>query len=298
MAESSKKKRPNTTASKAAKNKPAQDISKKTVAATSPAKTKEPEVVVHRTSSEPSQPSIASRVSGIGGKVKPVLTDKTFWKWVGAVLATLLILLFAWWQWQRSYVATVNGQYIATTELHSQLMANYGSQTLDTLTQQQLILQEADKRNVTIDESAIQSELNSFIETTGGEDSYRNSLREFGISEQLLRTQISVRLTLEKLLADKIKVSEKEIEEYYNTNKAEIDPENRGLDTVRESISIQLKEQKLNEESSSFLESIGETAEVTPNLNHASLTFGDFLKDEVLSIPTDVWNLFAGNSAK
>lgn len=258
------------------------------------ASSKEP-VVTHRTSSEPTKTGMPSTsVWGqLGGLTVPLVSNREVWKWIGVVVAALAIVLLGWWQWQRSYVGVINGQYIHTSALADQLVANYGAQTLDTLVQQQLILQDADKKGVTIPADKVQAELDTFKESTGGEDAYQSSLVEYGISEDLLRSQIKVRLTLEEILAERIAVSEEEIEEYYEENQEEVDVADEGLEGARDRIEMQLREQKLSQESSQYLQSLQETSLISRNIDHASLTFGRFVQDEVLTIPADVWNLFA-----
>jgi len=295
MAESTKKKRtsssPKTSKARSARSTAKAPATRPEKRVTAPAN-EVSKNITHRTSSEPSNEKLASKLPDIKlESIKTTLTSKRFWTWVGAVVLSVLVVLFAWWQWQRSYVAVVNGQYIKTSDLHDQLLANSGSQTLDTLMQQQLISQEGQKHNIVIEEAQIQEELTDFIESSGGEESYRSSLREFGISEDLLRDQVRVRLTLEELLADKIQVSDEEIEEYYNANKAEVDVANEGLEAASERIEIQLREQKLGQESAKYLESLQSPASMSREINNASLTFWDFVKEDVFTIPTDVWSL-------
>lgn len=301
MAESTKNKRGRATSTKSGPAKTAQRAAAKSSnatvksSATKSNSTTQGEVVVHKTSSGPSS-DFKAKSNEVINSVTSTLSKRTFWFWVGGILAAILVVLLAWWQWQRSYVAVVNGQYIPTTTLYGQLMASGGSDTLNNITQQQLILQQAQREKVAVSNNEIQEELNKFKDTTGGEDQYRSSLKEFGISEDLLRNQIEVRLTLEKILADKIKVSDKEIEDYYNANKEEVDVANEGLEGARERIETQLSEQKLNQESSNYIASLQEGSSISVMPHHTSLTFSEFLAEEVWSIPEEIWNLFTQTS--
>ena len=301
MAESTKSKRDGASSTKSSPSRSTKKTAKQSVSTTARtaepkrSQTKAPEVIVHQTSSGPTS-TLKTGAQSAFNSVLTTVRQRIFWLWVGGVVATLLVVLLGWWQWQRSYVAVVNGQYVPTSTLYSQLMASGGAETLNNLTQQQLILQQAQRENVAISNSDIQKELDAFKESTGGEDQYRESLKEFGISEELLRNQIEVRLTLEKILADEIKVSDQEIEDYYNANKEEVDVANEGLEGARERIETQLREQKLSQESANYIESIQQNASVQTMPHHASLTFVEFLNDEVLSIPNDVWRLVAGSN--
>ncbi len=305
MAETAKNKRGRASSSKTSSAKSSKKPTRQPAAAatkTSPAtvsQSKTPEVVVHKTASGPTSSLKTAGLTAINTVTTSVVNtvqQRSFWVWVGGIVAAVLVLLVAWWQWQRSYVAVVNGQYVPTTALYSQLMASGGAETLNNITQQQLILQQAQREKITVSNDEIEKELSTFKESTGGEDQYQTSLKEFGISEDLLRNQIEVRLTLEKILADKIKVSDQEIEDYYNANKAEVDVANEGLDAARSRIETQLREQKLSQESSKYIQSLQQSSTIKTLPHHASLTFSQFLSEEVWTIPSDVWELFAGSS--
>lgn len=301
MAESKKKR----SSSSRASNRPARTPRATNTAPATPSRTKKDETpkITHRTSSGPSSASsrlIPSQLPKVGfdsnaiiSSVKTRLSQKRVWIWVGSIALTLLVVLMAWWQWQRSYIAVVNGQYIHTTVLEDQLVANSGAQTIDTLIQQQLIMQDSHNKGVTVSEDKIQAELDTFKESTGGNEAFQSSLLEYGISEELLRNQIKVRLTLEELLAEEIAVSEDELREYYDQNKEEVDVADEGFDAARERIEMQLKEQRLSQASSQYIEGLQQTSSISRNIDHATLTFGRFLQEDVLSIPSDVWNLFA-----
>ena len=132
MAERKSNKRATANAPKTSRSKTTKSATKKTTqrpVATQAKSTqpKQDEVVIHRTSSGPSK-SYLDTAKTYGQTAKAYVAQPKFWMWVGGVVLAILIILTIWWQWQRSYVAVVNGQYVPTTSLYEQLVANGGAQ--------------------------------------------------------------------------------------------------------------------------------------------------------------------------
>lgn len=256
-------------------------------------KSSEP-VITHRTEGKPTEAKASTKVKSAGRKVKGTVTSKKFWAWVGGVVGVLVLMSVLWWQWDQSHVAKVGNQYITTSLLDQQNRASNGSKILPQLVQQQLIMQEAHRLKITIDDDKINAELQKFKDSAGGDAEYQATLAQFGISEDLLVNQIRVRLILEELLKDKIQVSDEEVQAYYDQNKDQIDPEGAGLDdTMKGQIHDQLSQQKLSDESEKYVSDLEGKTPVTTTLGNASRGYVAFVQEVILSIPADAWSMVA-----
>lgn len=276
----------NTVAAKAPANKAKATTKASTSTAKKTAATSS--VTVHHTS-EPS--AWKKTASSTGKSVVTGVRKPKFWAWVGGIIIVVFLLLVGWWQWQRSYVAVVGGQYLPVSMMDDQLRANYGSSGVDSIIQQQLILQEAKKQKIVISDKQIDEQMNKIITNSGGQKSYEEQLRQLGISESLLRTQVEVQLMRETLLKDKIQVTDQEVTDYYNQNKDSIDPDGKiGQEGLSDQIRETLKQQKLDSASPDYIDSLRQQAKVQTHLDHLSLTFGQFLHDSVLTIPNNIYN--------
>ena len=149
-------------------------------------------VVTHYTK-EPS--AIKLRLTNAASATWRTVRRRQFWVWVAGVAVAIFLVLVLWWQWQRSYVAVVGGQYLPVSMMDAQLRANYGNSGVNSIVQQQLILQEAARRHVTIKPGDIDKELEKVITSSGGNKAYQEQLKQLGIPETLLRQQIEVQFS-------------------------------------------------------------------------------------------------------
>jgi hypothetical protein len=264
----------------------------KVVTKVAPKKEVASETHIHYTT-EPSK--FRTRLNGAGRSSVRAVRRPKFWMIAAGAAVTIFMVLLLWWQWQRSYIAVVGGQYLPVSMIDDQLRANYGSNGIDSVIQQQLILQEGARQHVNITDKQISDELAKIKNSSGGQTSYSAQLKQLGISESLLQYQVRVQLTRESLLKDKIQVSDKEISDYYDQNKDSIDPGGKtGLDALKSQIHQTLKQQKLDGATTDYVTSLRQRTHVETDLGHLSLTFGDFLSQTIWPIPTDAWNFVSG----
>lgn len=118
-------------------------------------------------------------------------------------------------------VAVVNGEKIKRGELYSMMYMQGGSEALDSLVDTQLILQEGKKRGVKVSDKEIDEEIESIIEEYyGGDKEQFESFCEMqNISLDFLRNSMLRDLTLEKIIEDDLKISDKEAQEYFKENR-------------------------------------------------------------------------------
>lgn len=157
--------------------------------------------------------------------------------------------------------ATVNGKPISRFAVISELERQAGQQAIDALITKKLIADEARARNIVVDES----ELNGEIQTIESQmaamgATLEDQLQQQGITEKDMRNQLIEHLTLEKLLGEQATVSEEEITAYITENKVTIPKEEEA--EARKKIQEQIREQKVDQLAGSFLAELKAKANV------------------------------------
>ncbi|MGZ7440682.1 peptidyl-prolyl cis-trans isomerase [Paenibacillus sp. TH7-28] len=149
-----------------------------------------------------------------GGKVWPIIS---------LVLAVLLIVVlikppFA--AKKAEAVATVNGVEITKDQLYNELVTQGGEQVLSGLIDQELINQEAKKKNITITDADIDAEIkDTYVAQFGSQEALDQALVQYGMTKDDLRSQIASQLKLTKLLEPQVKVTDDQIKQTFETYK-------------------------------------------------------------------------------
>jgi hypothetical protein len=86
------------------------------------------------------------------------------------------------------------------------------------------------------------------------------------MTEESLRNQIRIQKQVEKLLADKLTVSDEEVEKYITDNKVTI-PEGKEAET-KEQIKTQLSGDKLNQEADALITNLKSSAKIKYYVNY------------------------------
>jgi hypothetical protein len=164
--------------------------------------------------------------------------------------------------------AVVNGEPISRFQVIGELEKQGGKQALSSLVNQALILQEARRKNIT----ATQSELNAATKQieeslkSQGQD-LNTALAAQGMTRNDLMMQLKLRTLVEKLLADKIKVSDKEIADYIAANKESLPSSLKGAQ-LNKVVAEQLKQQKLGTSSQAWLADLNKKAKINHFVNY------------------------------
>jgi foldase protein PrsA len=162
----------------------------------------------------------------------------------------------------------VNGSPISRLAVVSELEKQGGKQTLDSLITQKLINSELKKQNINITQADIDDEIKK-IETqvTSQGGTLQQALDAQGMSEEKLREQIALQKGLEKLLADKIAVSDAEIDAYIKDNKIAV-PKDVKEEDFRKQISDQLQQQKFQQEAKKWIDDQKTNAKINYFVNY------------------------------
>ncbi len=163
--------------------------------------------------------------------------------------------------------AIVEGQPISRLAVYKELEKQGGKQILDSLIVRALIKSEAKKKNIVVTDKEADLEVKK-IEANFSKQGQK--IEEFlaaqGMTRNDLKEQTSIQLILEKLLADKLKVSEKEVDDFLKSQ-ASLNPSVTPQAPNREEIKQQLKQQKLQTEASNLIAKLRKNAKIYTFVN-------------------------------
>lgn len=171
-----------------------------------------------------------------------------FWRAFGltlflAAMAVVLIVAAVWHYYTKA--AVVNGSTISRLAVVRELEAESGEAMLDALVTKKLIAQKAAEAGIKIDEAEIDEAIKTLEDRIASQGSTLEvALAQQGISLEKFREQITLQKALEKLLADKVAVSDEEVTQYITTNKLTA-PEGTSEEAFRAEVKEQLVNQKL-----------------------------------------------------
>ncbi|MDP9353144.1 MAG: peptidyl-prolyl cis-trans isomerase [Chloroflexota bacterium] len=115
--------------------------------------------------------------------------------------------------------AMVNGDPITFEELDTLLERRYAAQIIDQLIIERLIAQEAERQNITATEEEITAELERARGSLQpGQDFEQAVTEQFG-GQEAFREQLRLNVLLQKMLAPQIKLTDAQLQQYYNENK-------------------------------------------------------------------------------
>jgi len=141
--------------------------------------------------------------------------------------------------------AVVNGQPISRLSVIQQAEKQSGKQTLDTLVRDALIEQEAKKEGVTVSDQDVNSQittLQSNLQKQG--QNINDVLATQGMTMDDLRNLIRLDQLVQKMVGKNIKVSNQEVTDYINQNKASLPNESQAQ--LEKDAKAQLLQQKTN----------------------------------------------------
>lgn len=179
---------------------------------------------------------------------------------IGIILlvAAFLFMFKSWF-----VVAVVNGQPITRLAVIGELEKQSGKQTLNSLVTKTLILQEAKKQNIDIDQKEIDAEISKIEANVKKQGKTLNdALVAQGLSRADLVDQITIQKIIEKLLGKETKVTDEEVNAYIQQNSAQF-PEGSDTPEFRSQIKQQLEQQKLSEKFQTWLAKLQKDAKIS-----------------------------------
>lgn len=151
--------------------------------------------------------------------------------WPLIILLALVVFLLAYYRY--GVAATVNGRPISRLSYWSLLEKLDKKQTLQQLANEKLIMQEAARKNIRIDQTVIDAEI-ATIEAKIKEQgqTLESALTAEGITRKDLEQKIILQKTVEKLVGTEFEITQTQIDEYIAKNKASL-PASLGKDELQ-----------------------------------------------------------------
>ncbi|WP_043932220.1 peptidylprolyl isomerase [Bacillus sp. EB01] len=121
--------------------------------------------------------------------------------------------------------ATIDGEKITRDELNTKLSQAYGNTMLETMINNKVVELEAKKENVAVTQKEIDAEFDKLVEAYGGDEAMDAALEQNGVSKEILKQDIGDYLLADKLMREKIKITDDEMKTFFKENKASFNTE-------------------------------------------------------------------------
>ena len=164
--------------------------------------------------------------------------------------------------------ATVNNQPISRLTVLQELEKQGGKQIMDNLVTNALIRQEAKKQNLSVSQDEVKAQLDDISNnlTSQGQDLV-TALAAQGMTENDLKSQIELKILVDKLAAKDINVTDKEVEDYFTQNK-DLYGKDAKLADLKDQIKTTLQSQKTSEAINSWLTTLKSNAKINYFVNY------------------------------
>ncbi|MFA6252774.1 MAG: SurA N-terminal domain-containing protein [Patescibacteria group bacterium] len=184
------------------------------------------------------------------------------------IISIIIVLgILAWFSKSLFVAAIVDGHPISRASVVQKLEKEAGKNLLESLVIEKLIQNEAKVKKITVSDEEINAEITK-IETqiTSQGDTMDSALAAQNMTIDDLRGQIVTQKELEKLLADKVAVTDEEVAKYIADNQV---PMTAGQEaTINEQIKSELRNQKLSTEAQTFIASLKAKAKIQYWVNY------------------------------
>ncbi|MCA0149589.1 peptidylprolyl isomerase [Rossellomorea vietnamensis] len=142
----------------------------------------------------------------------------TLWSIIGGVvLIGSLLAVFGFSK--EDAVAKVGSETISKDDLYTTLVDQYGDGALDTLIAEKIVKLESEKKDLTVKDSEIKKELEKIKGQYDSEEAFNEALASSGSDLDSVKDNIKTYLLTEKLLKDRVKITDDQIKEYFEANK-------------------------------------------------------------------------------
>ena len=181
-----------------------------------------------------------------------------------AVIAVAILLLGGLGYYYKNLlvVATVNGSPISRWSVLSQLEASSGKSVLDSIITKKLIENEAASKNVSVTAEDVDTEIKSIEERLKSQNTtLETALKSENMTMEKLKEQVTINKALQKLVADKLAVSDEDVDAYLKQMGGEI-PTTVSEAEFKAQIKTQLQNQKFSTEAQTLIDSLRAQANI------------------------------------
>ena len=164
--------------------------------------------------------------------------------------------------------ALVNGQPISRLAIIKELEKQSGKAALDKAITRSIVFQEAAKKKVSVTKEEIDKEIARIDKQFKSQGQNLDQLLTAqGISRNELNEDIKVQIIVQKILGDKVKVSEKEFLEFLDKNKDLLANE-KDQAAAKINLKLQLEQQKLAQQYQEWIASLKKNAKINFFVNY------------------------------
>lgn len=180
------------------------------------------------------------------------------------IVGLIALVVLGLYYFKGTYLAAVvDGKPIWRWEVIRELESQSGAQALNALVSQQLVYSEAKSKNIVVTQEEIDKEFKKLEDSVKKDNqTFEDFLEYQNITREQLTKQIKIQLTVEKLLADSIKVTDAEVAKVMEEQKASL-PAGMSEAQLKESIMQNLKNDKISAELQTLLEKLKKERSVT-----------------------------------
>lgn len=180
--------------------------------------------------------------------------------WVGVAVVVLAVLLYAY---KGLFVAAmVNGQPVSRLSVISQLEKQGGKQALSNVITEDLVMQEAQKRHITVSQSDIDGQIKKIEDSLKGQGvTLDDALAARGLTRQDLVDQIKLQGLLDKMVGTNVKVTDDDVQAYIDKNQDSL-PKDLSDDDLKKQVRQQLEQQQLQDKTQAFLSDLQKKASI------------------------------------
>ena len=177
------------------------------------------------------------------------------------LLAILVVLVLFWYKTSTwPIVAMVGFKPITRYEVSKELFKQGGKAVVDDLITRKLINGEIKKNNIEVTPAEIDAKVEEIKSTLGESGNLEDVLAANGTNLADFRKQLELRIGIEKLLSDRIAVSETELDAYLSQNKSLMTSATD--EAKRKEASDMLKVSKLQTEANKWVEELKSKARI------------------------------------
>lgn len=184
------------------------------------------------------------------------------------IVAVIIILGALAYVYKGLFIAaTIDGSPISRLTIIRKLEKASGKSLLESLVVEKLIQNEANAKKIVVSNDEIDTEIKKIedqVSTQGG--TFDEVLSKQGMDRNDLKKQIILNKEIEKLLADKINVTDEEVDQYIKDNKISITESEEAA--TRDQIKDGLRNQKLNAQAQSLITDLKSKAKIQYFVNY------------------------------
>src|SRR5260221_6386977 len=182
-------------------------------------------------------------------------------------VAILLAILVVYLLKSLFVVAIVNGALISRPSFESALEKQGGKQVLNTLVTQILVEQEASKKGIHVNQSDIDAQAKKIDQQLAAQgQTLDQALTARGMTRADFNQQIKLQDMIQKLLANDIKVTDQEVQDYIDKNKDSL-PQGQSDAQIKASVTQQLQQEKLSTKAQALIQKLLAQAHISYFVN-------------------------------